>query len=154
MNSEVRVRGPHVTPTVLNTRRWPSGIRHPSSKRILTGVRIPPDAPFAEIAQLVERLIRNQQVVGSNPALGTNTKIIVPDEDDKQHDDDFHVLVAEWLKALVCKTGERKLHASSNLAEYSTSFSGLSSVWWSACFGSRRSRVRVSQSRPPQFATQ
>ena len=30
-----------------------------------------------------------------------------------------HALVAEWLKALDCKSGERKLHVSSNLTECS-----------------------------------
>ena len=60
-------------------------------------------------------LVRSQQAVGSIPALGTIL--------------DFHALVAKRLKALVCKTGERKLHVSSNLTECSIFLSGLSAAW-------------------------
>lgn len=64
--------------------------------------------PFiAGIAQQAERLHRKQQVVGSTPTLGSNVL----------------ALVAERLKALDCKSGERKLHVSSNLTECSNSFS-------------------------------
>ena len=42
----------------------------------------------------------------------------------------FHkALVAKRLKALVCNTGEREIHVSSNLIECSTSHSGLSAAW-------------------------
>ena len=58
----------------------------------------------AGIAQLAERLHRKQQVVGLIPTLGS-THVLA--------------LVAERLKALDCKSGERKLHVSSNLTECS-----------------------------------
>ena len=71
-----------------------------------SAVRIRSRRPFhAEIAQLAEQLPCKQRVVGSIPTLGSTF---------------LRALVAERPKALVCKTGERKLHVSSNLTECST----------------------------------
>jgi hypothetical protein len=72
-------------------------------------VRAPHVTPniLRPVAQLAEQLLRKQHVVGSSPTLGS----IV-----------FLALVAERLKALVCKTGERRLHVSSNLTECSNTF--------------------------------
>jgi hypothetical protein len=66
------------------------------------------------MAQLAERLHRKQQVVGLIPTLGS-THVLA--------------LVAERLKALDCKSGERKLHVRSNLTELLQSHSRCSSAW-------------------------
>ncbi len=55
--------------------RAPERSRLANSARARYETRLPPipmDAPVAAIAQLVEHLIRNEGVGGSNPSCGTN----------------------------------------------------------------------------------
>jgi hypothetical protein len=85
------------------------------------------------MAQLAERLHRKQQVVGLIPTLGS-THVLA--------------LVAERLKALDCKSGERKLHVSSNLTECSNLILDVAQPGRSASFGTKRPRVRIAPSRP------